>query len=49
MQTEVTGLDYFGAQYLSSAQGRFVGADPYKPDDDRPDEYCGWSPGRSGP
>jgi RHS repeat-associated protein len=26
-----TGLDYFGARYLSSAQGRFTSTDPYFP------------------
>jgi len=24
-----TGLDYFGARYMSAAQGRFTSADPY--------------------
>ena len=26
-----TGLDYFGARYMSSAQGRFTSPDPYNP------------------
>src|SRR5204863_4468529 len=26
-----SGVDYFGARYLSTAQGRFTSADPYNP------------------
>ncbi|MCO5351841.1 MAG: RHS repeat-associated core domain-containing protein [Bryobacteraceae bacterium] len=29
-----TGLDYFGARYMSAAQGRFTSADPFNPVDE---------------
>jgi RHS repeat-associated protein len=48
-----SGLDYFGARYLSSAQGRFTGVDPENssaflyPDD--PQSWNGYAYGRNNP
>jgi RHS repeat-associated protein len=39
-----TGLDYFGARYYSSIQGRFSSIDPFNPitDSDDEDDFKGY-------
>lgn len=37
-----TNLDYFGARYMSAAQGRFSSPDPFIPIGLKPKEFLGW-------